>query len=411
MHILVVCQFWPPEMGAPAGRFHDFGRHWVAQGHRVSVITGFPNFPSGVISEPYRGRKYQHEVMDGIDVYRTYIFASPKLNAITKVLGYLSFILSSSLFLLLKRLDYDMVIATSPPPIMGLPGLLASLKRRVPLVFDVRDIWPEAIVLSGELRNPILIRVLEWIEMTLYRLAKLVTVVTEGKRTRLIERGIPAEKIAVLWNGVDLDAFDRACRTELPEEFGKLEPNSKWFIYAGVFNQAQGLDVILKAADMLRRERPDLYAQAQFALIGHGAQRENLEGLREELSLDRVTFLPIQPRAVVFSTLTRAHAILITLRPRKDEHTVPSKIFESLASGRPVVLSASGEVASILAASGGGRVCSPGSAEELCAALVDLLEDEQKAQAAGQAGRSYVADRFDRRRIARQFLDEMSRIA
>lgn len=409
MHILVVCQFWPPEMGAPAARFYDFGRQWVAKGHRVSVITAFPNFPDGVIPKPYRGEVYNHEVMDGIDVYRTYIFASPKLTAVSKGLGYLTFLLSASLFILLCRLKYDVVIATSPPPVMGLPGLLAALKRRVPLVFDVRDIWPEALVLSGELRNPLLISLLERIEMMLYRLAGLVSVVTEGKRERLIERGVPAGKLAVLWNGVDLESFDRQSRTRLPPEFDGLDATAKWLVYAGVFNQAQGLDVILRAADQLRRQRPELYASAQFVLIGHGAQREALCRLRDDLGLDRVAFLPIQPRASVYAALRRSFAILVTLRPRKDQHTIPSKIFESFASERPIVLSAAGEVASVLEASGGGRVCQPGDAEDLCATLAGLLEDPQAADEIGHCGRDYVAEHFDRRRIAAEFLIETSK--
>ncbi len=409
MHILVVSQFWPPEMGAPAARFYDFGRQWVANGHRVSVITAFPNFPSGVVPRPYRGRAYQHEVMDGIDVYRTYIFPSPKSVVIYKGLTYLSWVLSASLFILLTRLKYDVVIATSPPPLTGLPGVLAAFKRGVALVFDVRDLWPEGLVLSGELRSPLLIGVLERMEMMLYRLASLVTVVTNGKRQRLVERGVPAQKLTVVWNGVDLEAFDRDSRTPLPHDFDRLDPNAKWLVYAGVFNLAQGLDVIPRAADALRSRRPDLYEAVQFVLIGDGARREQLLKLREDLKLDRVEFLPIQPRAAVFSALRRAFAVVITLRPRKDEHTVPSKIFESLASERPVVLSATGEVASLLSAGGGGRTCPPGDASAICTALVDLLDDTNGADDAGRRGRAYVAEHFDRRKIAAQFLAEIER--
>jgi glycosyltransferase involved in cell wall biosynthesis len=397
-------------MGAPAGRFHDFGRHWVAQGHRVSVVTAFPNFPSGVIPEPYRGRKYQHEVMDGIDVYRTYIFASPKLNAFTKGLGYLSFILSSSLFLLLKRLDYDVVISTSPPPIMGLPGLLASRKRRVPLVFDVRDIWPEAIVLSGRIKNRLLIRILESVEMLLYRSSALVSVVTEGKRERLMQRGVPARKLAVLWNGVDLDKFDEESDGPLPADFNGVDPEALWFSYAGVFNPAQGLDVILEAADLLRQRRQELYAKTKIVMVGGGSRLEDLRRRRDQLSLDTVEFVPIQPRAVVYRVLRRSFGILIPLRPRKDDHTVPSKIFESLASERPILLSAAGEVATIVSQSSAGCVVEPGDASQLCDAMISLLEDPEAADRAGKRGRAYVAEHFDRRKTAERFLTELERL-
>jgi colanic acid biosynthesis glycosyl transferase WcaI len=393
MHILVVCQFWPPEMGAPASRFYDFGRHWTACGHRVSVVTAFPNFPSGVIPPAYRGKAYQHEVMDGINVYRTYIFASPKLSKLSKGLGYLTFVVSASLFILLTRLRYDAVIATSPPPVMGLPGLLASFKRGVPLVFDVRDIWPEAIVLSGRIRNRLLIRLLEGVESLLYRVASVVSVVTEGKRRRLIERGVPQSKLAVLWNGVDLGLFDRESEGTLPPAFESLDPNARWLTYA----------------DRLRRQRPDLYAQSQFVLIGGGSELQRLQARRNELSLDRVAFLPIQPRSVIYRALRRSFAILITLRPRRDEHTVPSKVFESLASARPILLSAAGEAASIIESCGGGRVTRPGDADELCREVVALLDDPTAADEMGRRGRRYVADHFDRRKTAAQLPTELNR--
>ncbi len=410
MHILVVCQFWPPEMGAPAARFYDFGRTWVARGHKVSVVTAFPNFPSGVIPEEYRSQRYQHEVMDGIDVYRTYIYATPKSSVLRKGLTYLSFVFSSSLFLLLKRLKYDVVISTSPPPIMGLPGLLAALKRRVPLVFDVRDIWPEALVLSGRIKNPLLIRLLEAVEMLLYRSATLVSVVTEGKRQRLIERGVRREKLAVFWNGVDLELFDQEAEGSLTADFEEFDRDAKWLTYAGVFNPAQGLDVILDAAGILKSTRPDLYEQVLFLMIGGGSELERLRDRQREEGLDRVRFIPIQTRPVVYRVLGRSHAILIPLRPRKDDHTVPSKIFESLASSRPILLSATGEVASIVVRARAGRVTPPGDAERLAGAVVHVLEDSDSADQAGRDGRLYVAEHFDRRVTARCFLDELIRL-
>ena len=169
MKILVVSMFFPPEMGAPAGRFYDFAQHWVQRGHEVTVVTGFPNFPGGEIHEGYRGRFYQREDIDGIDVRRCWLF-TVKRRGWGRPLAYASYLLSSMIFAAVGRYQADVVISTSPPPIVGLPGLLAAWRKRVPLIFDIRDIWPEAIVQSGRLKNPIVIAVLE--TMAVYTILK-----------------------------------------------------------------------------------------------------------------------------------------------------------------------------------------------------------------------------------------------
>lgn len=401
MRILIVSQFFPPEMGAPAGRFYDFALRWIAEGHQVTVITGMPNFPAGVIHDEYRGRRWYTETIDGVTVKRGFLWTRP--DRYGRPLSYASFVISATLRVLFDRGRYDCVVATIPPPSVGLPGLLAALRHRVPWVLDIRDIWPEAIVQSGRLTNPLVIRAFEAVARFLYRRAHRITTVTDGWKARLEEIGVPAGKVAVLPNGVDVRAFDEQSAAPLPEAFDALDPDARWFCYAGILNRPQGLDIVLDGMARLRERDPEAYAEAQLVFVGEGPVEAELKAQCRKLALDRVVWIPRQPRAAVFALLRRCHAVLVTLRPRKDTSTVPSKIYESLASGRPVIYQAAGEGAETIRSAGGGTVVEPGSPDALADAMLAYLRQPALAEAQGKSGRAFVEAHFDRRRIAERF--------
>jgi len=402
VRILVVSEFFPPEMGAPAGRFYDFAVKWIAAGHQVTVVTGFPNFPGGEIHEAYRGRWRQTEEIDGIDVRRSWILTGNR-RGLGRPTAYASFLASSSLQVLLARLDYDVVVATIPPPSVGLPGLLAAARKRVPLVLDLRDIWPEAIVQSGRLTNPAVIATFEAMARFLYRRATAITAVTRGWKDRLVKLGVPAEKIHVLPNGVDVARFDAESQGELPEAFSALDSGAHWFSYAGILNTPQGLDIVLDGVARLRDLDPEAYQKSQFVFVGEGPRGSELRAQAARLGLDRVVFVPRQPRDAVYALLRRSHAVLVPLRPRKDTSTVPSKIYESLASGRPVLYQAGGEGAEMIQRSGGGHVVPPGDPDALAEAMRAYLHDPGLADEDGRRGRSYAKGHYDRGRIAGEF--------
>jgi hypothetical protein len=410
MRILVLTQYFPPDMGAPAGRFYDFAQHWRAAGHEVVVVTGMPHFPGGVLHEGYRRRLFLREVRDGIDVRRCWTFTS-RARFAGRGMAYATFLLSACVYVLAARLPVDCVVATSPPPTVGLPGLLAAWRRRVPLVLDIRDIWPEAIVQSGRLTNPLVIRVFEGLARALYRAATSITAVTDGWRERLTEIGVPREKIHVLPNGVDVSAFDAQADGTLPPALVALEPGARWFTYAGILNTPQGLEVILEAAARMRERAPEEYRRSLFVLVGEGPREADLREQAQRLGLDRVVFLPRQPRGTVYALLRRSFAVLVTLRPRKDTSTVPSKLYESLASGRPVLYSAGGEGAETVQQAGGGVVCRPGDPEALCDAMLRYLRDPGEAERHGACGRAFVAEHFDRRRLAEEFAALLAAVA
>jgi colanic acid biosynthesis glycosyl transferase WcaI len=400
LDILIVSQFFTPEMGAPAARFQDFGSMLAQRGHRVTVITGFPNSPSGIVPIGYRRRLFQRERIGDIDVLRGWIYASPRLGPLTKSLGFASFAASASLQSLVRRLRADVVIATSPPPTVGIPGLLAARRLRAPLVLDVRDIWPEAIAASGRVRSGPLIRTLEILERALYQRAAAVTVVTEGKRARLADKGVEPEKIHVVPNGVDLQRFEGTDATD-PDLLGALgvDPDRFVVLYAGIMNPPQGLDILLDAAVRLRAQDPDVAKRLQVVLVGAGSERRRLEQrVREEGLGDLVRLCPEQPRDRIPGLLRAAGAVAVTLRPRRDTHTVPSKLYEAMASGRPVLVSADGAPAELLHEAGAGMATPAGDADALARSIRRLLDEPTKTRLLGAEGRRFAA-RYDRRRL------------
>lgn len=402
MRILVVSQYFPPDMGAPAGRFHDFAQQWIARGHEVTVVTGLPHFPAGEIHPEYRRCVYRTESVDGVTVKRCWLYSRAGRGG--RPLAYATFLLSASLRVLFDRgLGYDVVVATSPPPSVGVPGILAAWRKRVPMVLDIRDIWPEAIVQSGRLKNPLLIGLFEGTARFLYRAADRISTVTEGWKERLVEVGVPGEKIAVLPNGVDVQAFDAQSHEALPKAFDGLEPDARWFTYAGILNSPQGLDIVLDAFARLRDRDPEAYKSSQLVMVGEGPREADLKAQQAQLGLDRVLFVPRQPRSAVFSLLRRSFAVLVTLRPRKDTSTVPSKLYESLASGRPVLFQGAGEGAETLRQAGGGAVVTPGEPDALADAMLAYLSEPGRADADGTRGRAFVEREFDRAAIAARF--------
>jgi colanic acid biosynthesis glycosyl transferase WcaI len=411
LDILVVSQFFAPEMGAPAARFHDFGRLLLARGHRVAVLTGLPNSPSGVVPPDYRGRFSVRETIDGITVLRGWIFASPRLSKATKAAGFASFAASASLQALVRRVRADVVVATSPPPTVGVPGALLARRLGAPLVLDVRDIWPEAIAASGRLRSGALIRVLERLERALYATAAAITVVTDGKRERLIEKGVAPDKIEVIPNGVDLRRFE-GLEPMAPPAWRALglDPDRFTVLYAGIMNPPQGLDVLLDAAARLRADAPGLGERLQVALVGAGSERARLEArVRAEDLGALVRFVPEQPREAIPGLLRTADAVAVTLRPRRDAHTVPSKLYEAMASGRPVLVSADGAPAAILREAKAGLATPAADAGALAGAIRSLLEHPEDGRTLGEQGRRYARG-FDRGRLVERFEGVLRRV-
>ena len=392
-------------MGAPAARFGDLGRAFVQAGDDVTVLTTFPNFPQGRVYADAHQRLTQTETIDGIHVIRTPILALGGHTPARKALLYVSFAASALLRGLPLRHRPDVIIGTTPPPTVGYTSWLLAKRYGVPHVLDVRDIWPEAVVAAGRVQAGTAVHALESLNRLVLAGSAAVTTVSEGKKKRLQELGARPGTVHVLSNGADLARFDREARETRESArawlVGQGVPlDKKLVLYAGVFNPPQGLDLVLDVARQRQALGDD---RLHFCLIGDGSLRQHLLERVPAENLKQVSVIGPVDRKMVPGLYHAAWATLVILRPRKDNHTVPSKIYESMASGRPVILSADGEVATIARTANCGSVSAAGDGAGLLTGLDALLADAATADRQGANGRRYVELHNDRAEIAERF--------
>ncbi|WP_437277035.1 glycosyltransferase family 4 protein [Sorangium sp. So ce375] len=411
MRILYVSQYFPPEMGAPQARVSELSRAWAKAGHDVHVLTGMPNYPTGMLPEAYRRRILARETLDAVSVIRTWIYATPNKKILRRSVAYLSYAVSAALFGQWFAPSPDVVIATSPPILVALAGLVIARLRGAPFVFEVRDLWPESIVAVGALpADHPAVAAMRSLEELLYREADRIVVVTESFRERLSSRGVPESKIRVVTNGVDLERFtppaERAASARTRAELG-LAPEHVVCSYVGTLGMAHGLSAVLDVAARCRETDPAL----RFLFVGEGAERAKLEARARESGLDNVVFLGQQPRERVSELYGISDICLVPLRKSELFTTViPSKIFEILGMARPIVLSVDGEARSIVERSGGGLFAPPEDVDAMSAAIRRLARDPALREEMGSAGRRFVAREYDREALARRYLDALAEL-
>ena len=397
MRVLYFSQYFPPEVGATQTRAYEMSRYLASQGHKVTIITEVPNHPSGIIPTSYRGRLMERRREDGIDVIRLWVWASPEKNFKSRMRFYLSYMAMAGVAGSLVRGRYDLVYATSPPLFTGASGLLAATVRRIPLVFEVRDLWPESAVALGELGDRRAIAAAEQLEKLLYRRAARIVAVTQGIRSRLTERGIAPGKIELIPNGAntDLISYSEAGRRSTRQ---KLCVDDKFVVmYAGIHGIAQGLETLLQAADQLK-DREDI----AFVFIGEGPKKVELSQLKEQMGLTNVTMLPEVPSPEMPLYLSAADCTIVPLKSEPVfRGALPSKMFEAWACSRPVILSVEGEAESVLQAADGGLASKPEDAASMAQAILRLASDLDAALAMGEHGRDYVVTHYSRQEQAR----------
>lgn len=407
MHILYVSQYFPPEPGAPAARVSELARAWVGAGHQVTVLTGMPHHPTGIVPPEYQRRVLVSEDFHGVRVVRTWIYPAANRGRLRRSLAYASFAASAALWGQFHVGRPDVVVATSPQFLCAVAGHAIAHMRSLPFVFEVRDLWPESIVAVGALPagHPI-VRGLTLIEEHLYRRADRIVVVTDSFAARLRERGVAADKIEVVKNGVDLDRFVPASHdTQLRQRLGYA---GKFVVgYVGTHGMAHGLDRVLDVAAALRSQD-----QIRFLFVGEGAERQRLQARAKSESLDNVVFLGALPRDAMTEVYATSDLCLVPLRKTELFHTVlPSKIFEILGMARPVLLSVDGEARALVEASGGGVFVPPEDAPAMAEAILRFVQDPAACRDMGERGRAYVTEHFDRKQLAARYLGILEGVA
>ena len=390
MRILCVTQQYRPELCAPAERFGQLADGLAARGHQVTVLTTFPHFPRGGLHTGWRQRAWLDTTEGAVRVVRTPLLAIEGATVVPKAVGYLSFAASALLQAGLRTWRPEVVVSTSPPPTAALAGAMLARRFRAPHVVDVRDLWPEAVVQAGRVRPSVLMAGLDGATQGVLRRAAAVTTVSAGKRLRLLEQGAAAGRVHLLPHSVDVDAVVRTGqhhrgRARALLAAAGVPADARVVLFAGVLNPAQGLDVALDAWDLLRHSgRYGLH----LVLAGDGLAADTLRA--RALGSRNVTFCGPVPREIVLGLHACAWAALVTLRPRGDTHTVPSKIAEAMAAGVPVLLSADGEAADLVRSAGCGLVARAGDAGNLHDVVLALHADDALARRYGVAGQTHA---------------------
>ena len=402
MRILFLSHYFPPEVNAPASRTYEHCKQWVQDGHEVTVVTCAPNHPRGTVYEGYRNKLLHREEMHGIQVIRIWTYVTANEGFLKRTLNYLSYMAAAVLVAPFLS-NFDLILSTSPQFFNGLAGYLVSRLKRIPWILEIRDLWPESIVAVGAITNRPIIRLLEGLELFAYRKADHLVVVTDSFKAHMLTRGIPAEKVTVIKNGVDFSLYKKTLQGS-SELSCKLGLEGKFVAsYVGTHGMAHHLETVLDAARELTE-----WKNIVFLLIGDGAERSRLVTIRDEMKLSNVIMLDQQPKEMMPELWSLSSVSLVLLK-RSDlfKTVIPSKIFESMAMEKPVILGVEGESAELVMSAGGGICIEPESARDLASQVLKLSRDPAICQELGVSGRRYVLEHFDREVLARRFADVM----
>jgi glycosyltransferase involved in cell wall biosynthesis len=404
LKVLYCSQYYPPEMGAPAARVSELSQHWVQHGTSVTVLTGFPNHPTGVVHPDYRSKLHRlwlSENVNGVRVERTWLWPLPNRRSWERILNYSSFCVSAVLRgLFLPRPDF--IVATSPQLLVGLAGLCIAKLRSIQLILEVRDLWPESLAAVGVSSDKSLLhRTLARIAGLLYRHCDHLVVVTPAFKEYLASHWhVPPDKISIIMNGVDTELFSpKGDASAMRKELGLDDRFTVSFI--GTMGNAHGLETMIEAAKRMQESRPDI----AFLIVGEGADKQKIQELAVHAQLRNLTILPQQERARVPKFVAASDICLVLLRRSEVFETViPTKMLEFMACGRSVILGVKGQAKRIVEDAQAGVCITPESEDELVAAIERLHADASLRDTLGQNGHGYIVREFSRESTAVQYL-------
>lgn len=386
MRILLLTQWFDPE---PTFKGIVFARELVRQGFEVEVVTGFPNYPGGIVYPGYRIKAIQRELIDGVHITRLPLYPNHDQSAVKRVLNYASFAASALVYGVFAAKRADVIYAYHPPLTVGIAASLIRLVRRIPVVYDIQDMWPDTLRATGMINNrkalDFVASVCKWV----YRRVDHIAVLSPGFKRLLVERGVAASKIDVIYNWADEVAL-AAPTGELPVEF----PGPERFrvVFAGNMGKAQALDTVLDAAALLKSRN----SRVCFVMLGRGVELSRLKERAAQRKLDNVIFLPAVPMSEVGTYLHAADALLVHLR--KDplfEITIPSKTQAYMTVGKPLLMAVDGDAADLVRESGGGLIAESENAETLAQAAEELACASSKTLSSmGEKARCFYQSRL-----------------
>lgn len=406
MRILILSQYYDPE---PVPKPIEMARELSQRGHTVSVVTGFPNYPSGELYPGFRLSLIKREEIDGIPVVRSFEFPYHGTRAFGRSLNYFSFMLSALLGSLFAP-PCDVIYVWHPPLTIGIAAWLIARLRGVPFVYDVQDIWPESAVLSGILKEGWLVRMMGKLEKFVYRQADYLLVVTHGARDNLIAKGVDPTKISAMPHWVEENLFEG-----VDEEVGvALRAQYGWsdrfvVLFAGNIGLVQGLETVIQAASQLQAG-----SQALIVLVGDGTDKERLQKLTESLGLgDCIQFIERQPMKKIPVFMAAADALLVHLKKSELSHyVIPTKTLAYLAAGKPILMAMDGAAAQLISEAEAGVVVPPEDSTALAQAIGALNTTPLAERLAmGQRGRAYLRTNLAKQKVIGQYEEILQRMA
>jgi glycosyltransferase involved in cell wall biosynthesis len=407
MRILILTQYYPPEIGAPQNRLHELAVRLQANGIHIEVLTALPNYPKMELMAAYQGGKNREESIDGIAVHRSWIYISKSKSIIARLLNYFSFVWSAY-WRGRKLKSFDYLLVESPPLFLGYTAMALAKKLKAKLIFNVSDLWPESAEKLGLVQNKLFLKLAYNLEAKCYQRSVLITGQTQGIVADICRR-FPQKQVYWLPNGVNIDFYN-------PVQFDgrdfraqhHFHENDILFFYGGIIGHAQGLEVILNAAKKLE----DL-TQLHFILQGSGPEKEKLLQLKSELGLKNVHFLEPVSKAEMPQVLKAIDVALVPLKKLPlFEGAIPSKVFEALAMEVPLLLGVDGEAKQhFIEKAQAGWYFEPENASALASAIEEIAQQPASIFTAGKNGRNYVSKHFNRDQIAASLYEQLKTLS
>ena len=405
MRLLILTQYYPPEIGAPQNRLHELAIRLKEKGIHIEVLTAMPNYPKMEIMDAYKDGKIKEEIIDGIIVHRASIFVSKSKSIVKRLLNYFSFVFTS--YLRGRKLpSFDYLMVESPPLFLGYSAMALSNKLNAKLIFNVSDLWPESAEKLDLVTNKMMLKFAYQLEAKCYGKSYLITGQTNGI-VESIKTRFPSKDVYWLPNGVDLNYYNP---DNLPDStFRNLmgfDTTDLLIFYGGIIGYAQGLDVILNAAKILKDEK-----SIKFILQGSGPEKERLLLLKEDLQLTNIYFLPPVDKKEMPNVLMGIDLAVVPLRKLElFQGAIPSKIFESLAMKTPLLLGVDGEArAHCITKAEAGLYFEPENANELATCIMNFYENRSLITQMGNKGRIYVDKYFNRNNIAQNLFEKLNK--
>jgi len=402
MKILLLTQWFDPE---PTFKGLAFAKELQRQGHQVQVLTGFPNYPGGKIYDGYKMKLYQREDIDGISVLRVALYPNHDSSALKRILNYVSFAFMAMLFGIFATKKADVIYAYHPPLTVGIAAVFIKLFRRIPIVYDIQDMWPDTLKATGMLNNQSLLNIIGHTCRLVYKFVDHIVVLCPGFKKILVERGVVENKISIIYNWCDEESLTQTQSLKL--EHKQAMENKFNIVFAGNMGKAQALDKILDVAKDLEKVR-----DIQFVFVGAGTETERLKLRLNHEKINNVFFIPRMPMSEVGGVLKNASVLLVHLkRDPLFEITVPSKTQAYMAIGKPLLMAVAGDAADIIKQAKCGRIAISEDKNSIRDAILDIYHlNIVEQQQLGLNARNFYNEQLSLKIGVQQFVEIFERV-